>query len=467
MPISDSSAEASVATVLQQEVDTASSNHDDPPLPRLGDKGKFLVDPSENWRTGDEKSLPHCPLFYSEIPRCSDSGTEGGDEFGFDPFPRDPAGPSTSTVRRPDAMMHELSGRSRALLKEKFEKTKPFALPMGHPTLAFTESQINNLLDNETMSLTYLTFERMILDALKVTAATAQSRTDDFKSEARTQTPMRRVDSDSSFASHTDSEVISQPELEVGPRDVTSCGDSDGSTEMSLISESFWKSTAIDAVLVKTTTSACRVSSEGFESSRPTSQDVNLSEIPERRQDEKCLGEPRSKISKKTRRTPQRIKTIETMGTMEISRHHRTEKHLRRDQRCVYEHLKSTDHITGKVQHQVRGRNGKLLSKILLAKEIPQFIHMELVDIEERIPFYEDFVRGHASAIVTPESRAETQLSIIRDFIKTYGAFTVLGNLLGRIDSFTDFQAPLCDLDWGDKKLTVSIICISIQLTDL
>ena len=36
---------------------------------------------------------------------------------------------------------------------------------------------------------------------------------------------------------------------------------------------------------------------------------------------------------------------------MEILRHHRTEKHLRRDQRWRYEHLKSTDPIT---LHQLR-----------------------------------------------------------------------------------------------------------------
>ena len=35
----------------------------------------------------------------------------------------------------------------------------------------------------------------------------------------------------------------------------------------------------------------------------------------------------------------------------------------------------------------VRGRNGKVLSKIELAKELPHFIHAELVDIGERSPF--------------------------------------------------------------------------------
>ena len=133
---------------------------------------------------------------------------------------------------------------------------------------------------------------------------------------------------------------------------------------------------------------------------------------------------------------------MKTKGTMEILRHHRSETDLRLDQRWRYEHLKSTYPITGKIQHGVRGRNGKILSKIQLAAELPKFIHhTELVDKCERFLFYEDFIRGNTSAIVIPESRAKTQLSIIGDFIKNQGDLTVLRNLWASLGSFTDFQA--------------------------
>ena len=56
----DTSGEVSAVTVLQQEEDTAV--YDAPPLPRTGDRVKFLVDPSESERTGDEESLPHCSI---------------------------------------------------------------------------------------------------------------------------------------------------------------------------------------------------------------------------------------------------------------------------------------------------------------------------------------------------------------------------------------------------------------------
>ena len=61
------------------------------------------------------------------------------------------------------------------------------------------------------------------------------------------------------------------------------------------------------------------------------------------------------------------------------------------------------------MQHRVRGENGKILSKMELAKELPRFINVELVEIGERFPFYEDYVKGSTSALVTAESRAKTQ----------------------------------------------------------
>ena len=149
--------------------------------------------------------------------------------------------------------------------------------------------------------------------------------------------------------------------------------------------------------------------------------------------------------------------SIKTKGPFEFLRHHRSEKHLRRDQRWRYEHLRSLDPVTGKVQHRVRGRNGKLLTKIELAKELPKFIHVELVDLDERLPFYDDFVRDRTTPHITPESRARTQLNIVSDFLQTQGDLCKLRNLCARISSFTDHQAALCDFDWGEERLSVSI----------
>ena len=156
--------------------------------------------------------------------------------------------------------------------------------------------------------------------------------------------------------------------------------------------------------------------------------------------------------------------SIRSKGTMEILRHHRTEKHLRRDQRWRYEHLKSTDPVTLKTQHRVRGRNGKILSKMELAKELPKFMNVELVDIGERFPLYEDFVRSRTTPLITPESRARTQLSMVADFIQSHGDIAILRSIWAQISSFTDHQASLCDFDcrMGDDRMTVSIVCFPL-----
>ena len=139
----------------------------------------------------------------------------------------------------------------------------------------------------------------MILDALKGTPTT---KPDHFKTKARAQTPMHRVKSDSSLDSHTGSETYRQPGLEIDPGDIRSCGKSDGNIETALIAESFRKSTTLDTVPASTAVTDAPTTSEVFESSEATSQDVTLSEIRDRTLEERSKGEPRSKKSKRTKR---------------------------------------------------------------------------------------------------------------------------------------------------------------------
>ena len=109
--------------------------------------------------------------------------------------------------------------------------------------------------------------------------------------------------------------------------------------------------------------------------------------------------------------------------------------------------------ITGKTQHRVCGRDGKLLNKLQLANELPKFIHAELVDI----PFYDDSMQGHNTALITPEARAKTQVSMVADFIKDQSNLSLLRSLWARVSSFTNYQATLCDFDWGEERLSVSL----------
>ena len=131
--------------------------------------------------------------------------------------------------------------------------------------------------------------------------------------------------------------------------------------------------------------------------------------------------------------------SIKSKGPYEILRHHRTERHLRRDQRWRYKHLRSTDPITGKTQHRVRGGNGKLLTKVELAKELPKFKNVELVDIGERFPFYEAFVKGSTTALVTPEPVSRPNFS----WSETSSKLKVIC-----------WSGAICGPGWGNSPIT-------------
>ena len=112
--------------------------------------------------------------------------------------------------------------------------------------------------------------------------------------------------------------------------------------------------------------------------------------------------------------------------------------------------------MSGKVQHRVRGRNGKILSEIELAKELRHFMHVELVDIGERFPFYDDFIKGTTTTLVTPEARIKTQIQLIGNFIQQLGDIGMLRKLWSQLGSLTNYQTSYCDFDWGEERISVS-----------
>ena len=431
---------------------------------------------------------------YGHIPGIDESGTEAGDESG--PVTTHHQDPIASTSRGLDDQLPDLSGRSRAILKTYFLEEKAFNLPR----VAFTEPQIYHLLrvlTDETLRMSHTNMEQMILDAVRGRPTALPSRTDTFRSRARAATPFRQAESDSSdaeagtFTSGESDDQDTQRHAETG--DSSFSGESDSAGEMALISASYkpvsshtWSETATMAV------------SDDLrgQDTDPSSEDATLSEVREQTLSGKSRRNTRAKKSPKPKRqsqqgVPMREEffakigwtrsfisgpadpihnphmvwchmckknfSIKSKGPLEILRHHRTEKHLRRDQRWRYEHLRSVDPVSGTIQHRVRGRNGKILSKIELARELPKFIHKELIDIGERFPFYDDFIRGRTAPLVTPESRARTQLCLIGEYIPKHGDLSVLRRMWAMISSFTDYQAALCDFDWGEERVTVSI----------
>ena len=88
-------------------------------------------------------------------------------------------------ARQQEEPLRELSGRSRANLKQYFEVEDPYTFPVGHRTVPFTEFQICHLLrvlTDEVISMTCTTMGQMVIGAVKGKLATAPSRTGQFKS---------------------------------------------------------------------------------------------------------------------------------------------------------------------------------------------------------------------------------------------------------------------------------------------
>ena len=63
--------------------------------------------------------------------------------------------------------------------------------------------------------------------------------------------------------------------------------------------------------------------------------------------------------------------SIYSKGAKEIIRHYQSESHLRKDQLWRYTYLKKVDEVTGIETHQVRGKNGVILTPLELEKKAP------------------------------------------------------------------------------------------------
>ena len=495
--------DTSAVSFLQSDDEASSSVHEPPPLP--GGAGHFTApgDHSDNTQAVDTTSQSEIPHLYASVPFGTGSASETQEDSGSEIHDPGPPGTSRFNPQPQEEFLRDLSGRSRATLKQYFEAEDPYTFPVGQRVVAFTEPQVYHLLrvlTDEAINMTCTTMERMVIGAVKRTPVTAPSRTENFRTRARAPSPgSNRQAGSSSDELSVDLGSQPSPQLDLSTlQDVSGLSyleDSDSSMERLLIDRVYNKiapenlSTASQPGLPHNTT-------EGeTEMQEKSSLDCTLSELrgqsPTQKSRQAVVSARKSKSKRMPRRgVPMREEffskiawtrsfisgpadplhnpymvwchmckknfSIKTKGTVEILRHHRTEKHLRRDQRWRFEHLKTVDDVSGKVQHRVRGRDGKILNKSDLAQELPRFIHTELVDVGERHPFYEDYLKGHSSAPVTPQSRLQAQICLLGDFVQDSGNIAILRRLWARAGSYTGFQSVFQDFDWSEDHIMVS-----------
>ena len=488
---------------LQSDDEASSSVHEPPPLP--GGAGHFTApgDHSDTTQAVDTTSQSEIPLLYASVPFGTGSESETQEDSGSEIHDPGPPGTSRFNPQPQEEVLRDLSGRSRATLKQYFEAEDPYTFPVGQRVVAFTEPQVYHLLrvlTDEAINMTCTTMERMVIGAVKGTPVNAPSRTEKFRTRARAPSPgSNRQAGSSSDELSVDLGSQPSPQLDLSTlQDVSSLSyleDSDSSMERLLIDRVYNK-TAPENLSTASQPGLPHNTTEGeTELQEKSSLDCTLSELrgqsPTQKSRQAVVSARKSKSKRMPRRgVPMREEffskiawtrsfisgpadplhnpymvwchmckknfSIKTKGTVEILRHHRTEKHLRRDQRWRFEHLKTVDDVSGKVQHRVRGRDGKILNKSDLAQELPRFIHTELVDVGERHPFYEDYLKGHSSAPVTPQSRLQAQICLLGDFVQDSGNIAILRRLWARAGSYTGFQSVFQDFDWSEDHIMVS-----------
>ena len=148
--------------------------------------------------------------------------------------------------------------------------------------------------------------------------------------------------------------------------------------------------------------------------------------------------------------------SIRSKGAREIIRHYQGETHLRKDQRWRFEHLSVTDKVTGVTKHQVRGKDGHILTPLELEREKPLFENAPLVDVGEKYPFYDEYITNSESQQTTEDQQASTQIALVGNFVPYDGNISLLQTLCSRVGEYMNYKEQFSPFDWSSATMTVS-----------
>ena len=405
---------------------------------------------------------------------------------------------SNTSVDFPETAPQEprLGASSRALIKEFFESSSPVHLPAGHQTLALNEGQVCSILKavaDEAVKTSLKTMESLIQQTSRLSLGGSHPTPD---SVTKTRRPGSRASSvgsrsgllsghgsdtsgalrsDDNFSSlgysYEHSDLESQP-VTPPPKGPPGCSRSDpGSQERTNQLESPGAQTLAG------------LKAEAIAERTKPAKSKKARKTPARKVGTSKHQVPRGcKIMKESyfkgmewtktfvsgpvdpRWNPYKFYcqickgniSIYGRGAREIFCHHQSERHLRKDQRWRYEHLSVEDPVTGTVRHHVRGRDGKLLTPYQLEQELEHFIDEPLVDIGEKLPFYEDYIRGTDYMASSSDSRAKIQISVLGNYLRSFGDISTLRNFWRDVGVIVNHQSLFTDFDWSKERLSVS-----------
>ena len=156
--------------------------------------------------------------------------------------------------------------------------------------------------------------------------------------------------------------------------------------------------------------------------------------------------------------------SIKTKGAREIIRHYQGEAHLRKDQRWRFEHLSVTDKVTGITRHQVRGKDGRILTPLELEREKPLFENAPLVDVGERYPFYDEYLANSEGQQTTEDQRASVQITLVGNFVPYDGNISLLQTLWSQVGEYMNHKEQFSPFDWSSATMTVSLFLLVVEM---
>ena len=289
-----------------------------------------------------------------------------------------------------------LSASARTLIRQQFADTTPSILPMGHATVAFNANQVDSILRavaNETITSSLYKMN-MLEAAIRVGVRSQSGSSGQRGQRVKCFRKQSEVSEEESRESDNGTEGCTSGALSSDDEIVVFSNRKAKETEPIILSSPTCPdlSPAIDRAPRPQTPSPGFCPDDYEPLANLTAASSPLSSPPRKKRrlqvrSGKIMKEAYFKGIQWTRifvtgpldpehnehKVNCQICTtnvlISSKGAREIVRHFQCESHFRKDQRWRFEHLRSKDKITGLVVHEVRGKNGQVLTPLELERE--------------------------------------------------------------------------------------------------
>ena len=139
--------------------------------------------------------------------------------------------------------------------------------------------------------------------------------------------------------------------------------------------------------------------------------------------------------------------SMKSGGLYELKRHFEREHHLRAHQRFRARYDPS----------KVRGSDGRTLygSKLEAKKEL--FMHLEVLELDHKRPFFYDVLEGKPFTSISAKSQTLIQNELLLIFIRGRGQLWTLEEYWTQVGVLTGHSASTAEFNWSASFISVSI----------